>query len=138
MDQATKKNTLKSHKLRTTACREDVLEVFMTKNTALSHGDIENELVSEFDRVTIYRTLKSFLEKGIIHKVLDDEGVRYALCQDNCSDDHHQHDHVHFKCTNCGETNCIQDVEVPALRLPAGYESREVNLLIQGICPTCH
>ncbi len=138
MNQAAKQNTLKSHKLRTTACREQVLEVLMNKNSALSHGDIEQELQSDFDRVTIYRTLKSFLEKGIIHKVLDDEGLRYALCKDNCSEEHHRHDHVHFKCTSCGETNCIQDVVVPPLALPAGYESHDVNLLIQGICPACH
>lgn len=129
--------TLKDHKLRSTTCREDVLVTFMNKEIALSHGDIENQLKDRFDRVTIYRTLKTFLEKGIIHKVLDDEGVRYALCKDHCTEHDHHHDHVHFKCTECGKTNCLDSVHVPSVALPKGYRAKEVNLLIQGMCPEC-
>lgn len=130
-------DTLKDHKLRSTTCREDVLITFLNQEIALSHGDIENQLKDRFDRVTIYRTLKTFLEKGIIHKVLDDEGIRYALCKDYCKEHDHHHDHVHFKCTQCGKTNCLEKVHVPAIQLPDGYRTQEVNLLIQGMCPEC-
>lgn len=129
--------TLKDHKLRTTSCREDVLEAFLRRDMALSHGDLESELGDRFDRVTIYRTLKTFLEKGIIHKVLDDEGTRYALCRERCSEDNHHHDHVHFKCNTCGQTNCLENLHVPAVKLPEGYRIQEVNLLIQGLCAEC-
>lgn len=132
------KNTLKDHQLRSTACREGVLGIFLNKPMALSHGDIEGELDSEFDRVTIYRTLKSFLEKGIVHKVLDDEGVRYALCRDQCTEKMHKHNHVHFKCLSCGKTNCIEQMAVPAMQLPVGYAVEDVSVLIQGTCPACN
>lgn len=132
------KNTLKDHQLRSTACREGVLGIFLNKSTALSHGDIEGELDSEFDRVTIYRTLKSFLEKGLIHKVLDDDGPKYALCRDQCTEQHHRHDHVHFKCLRCGKTNCIDEMQVPAMKLPNGYSATDVSVLIQGTCPACN
>ncbi|GAB2779568.1 transcriptional repressor [Rhabdobacter roseus] len=130
-------DTLKDHNLRTTTCRTEVLGTFLNKEVALSHGDLEGALGDQFDRVTIYRTLKTFLEKGIIHKVLDDEGVRYALCKDRCTEHDHHHDHIHFKCTNCGQTNCLENVHIPAVQLPDGYRANELNLLIQGRCPEC-
>ena len=56
------RETLKGHHLRTTTCREDVLSTFINKKNALSHGDLEGALGENYDRVTIYRTLKTFLE----------------------------------------------------------------------------
>lgn len=128
---------LKDFNLRATPNREEILHLFLLKNYALSHGDIEKEIDNSLDRVTVYRTLKTFLDKGLIHKVLDDEGsLKYALCKEACSTIEHHHDHVHFKCAKCGQTNCL-NVEVPSIKLPKGYQVNEVNLLIQGICEHC-
>ena len=88
--------------------------------------------------MTIYRTLSTFLEKGILHKVLDDTGVmKYALCSDECAPGHHHHDHIHFKCTNCGKTLCIEQARLPRFELPKGFATTEVNVLMQGTCPDC-
>jgi Fur family ferric uptake transcriptional regulator len=77
---------LKTFRLRSTPSRQEILHLFLNKDYALSHGDIEKEINNELDRVTVYRTLKTFLDKGLIHKVLDDEGsLKYALCNDACS-----------------------------------------------------
>ena len=65
---------LKSHKLRITDCRLDIIQEFLDRQVALAHSDLEEKLKSNFDRVTIYRTLSTFLEQDIIHKVLDDSG----------------------------------------------------------------
>lgn len=128
---------LKDFKLRSTPTRQEILLLFLQKDYALSHSDIENEISSSLDRVTVYRTLKTFLDKGLIHKVLDDEGsLKYALCSAACGQAGHHHDHVHFKCLTCGQTNCLQ-IDVPAVKLPKGYKPKEVNLLIQGICEHC-
>jgi Fur family transcriptional regulator, ferric uptake regulator len=128
---------LKDFKLRSTPTRLDVLGVFFTADHALSHSDIEKEITKDYDRVTLYRTLKTFLDKGLIHKVLDDEGsAKYALCKEACRKSRHHHDHVHFKCNNCGQTSCLE-VEIPSVRLPKGFNARAVNLLIQGICNHC-
>jgi Fur family ferric uptake transcriptional regulator len=128
---------LKDFRLRTTDSRQAILQLFLQKDYALSHGDIENGIDNSLDRVTVYRTLKTFLDKGLIHKVLDDEGsLKYALCNDACSVKGHHHDHVHFKCIKCGQTSCL-NVEVPVVKLPKGFKSKEVNLLIQGVCDQC-
>lgn len=114
--------------------------MFMNKAHALAHADVELPLNDRFDRVTIYRTLKTFVDKGLIHKVLDDEGsMKYALCKEGCntSDHKHHHDHVHFKCNTCGLTTCLDHVIIPNIILPEGYQRVETNLLMQGVCKSC-
>ncbi|NBP67610.1 MAG: transcriptional repressor [Cytophagia bacterium] len=128
---------LKDFQLRSTPGRQEVLDIFLKINHALSHGDIEKNMPADFDRVTLYRTLKTFLDKGLVHKVLDDEGgLKYALCNHNCNATAHSHNHVHFKCTVCGQTSCL-DIEIPGIKLPKGYKPVESNLLIQGTCLNC-
>ncbi|MEZ4827986.1 MAG: transcriptional repressor [Bacteroidia bacterium] len=131
---------LRSHSLRVTDSRNAILEVFFQREVALSESEIESALLHNCDRVTIYRTLSTFLEKGIVHKVLDDAGaMKYALCPTDCLEGHdHHHDHIHFKCEVCGNTSCVEQVRIPAIQLPVGYKLTEVNVLLQGICPRCN
>ncbi|EON79146.1 Zinc uptake regulation protein ZUR [Lunatimonas lonarensis] len=129
---------LRDANLRITSCRRDVLATFIGKRVALSHADLEEALKENFDRVTIYRTLKTFLENDLIHKVLDDSGTtKYALCAHDPTQHHHNHEHVHFKCEVCGNTSCIQEITLPKISLPSGYISKEKSLLVQGICKNC-
>ncbi|MFC0262539.1 Fur family transcriptional regulator [Fontibacter flavus] len=130
---------LHTHKLRVTNCRKEVLKTFLDKQSALSHADLEEELKKDFDRVTIYRTLKTFLETDLIHKVLDDTGTtKYALCAHGHEGSHpHDHEHVHFKCESCGKTICIDEISLPKVKLPEGYIGKEVNILVTGICKNC-
>ena len=130
---------LQSHKLRITDCRLEIIQEFLDKNIALSHSDLEEKLNQQFDRVTIYRTLKTFLDKDLIHKVLDDSGAtKYALCAHGETAHDHSHEHVHFKCEVCGETTCLEDIKLPQIKLPSGFEKKEMNLLVQGVCEKCH
>lgn len=131
-------NLLKEHNLRHTRGRATILQLFTENQNALTHADIETSLPENFDRVTIYRTLKSFVEKGLVHKIADMEGIsKYALCNHSCSENEHDHNHVHFKCEQCGKTTCIDDVPIPSVVLPVGYSSSEMSLLVEGKCPDC-
>jgi Fur family transcriptional regulator, ferric uptake regulator len=128
---------LRDFQLRSTPVRQEILTLFLEKDYALSHHDVESGISNSLDRVTVYRTLKTFLDKGLIHKVLDDEGsLKYALCNEACTMAEHHHDHIHFKCTKCGQTNCL-DLELPTVNLPKGYQLEAMNVLIQGICDRC-
>ncbi len=129
---------LSASKLRLTTSRSSILGLFLNNSHTLSYADIEKAVGSSFDRVTIYRTIKSFVDKGVVHKVLDDTGgLKYGLCSEYCSNVQHQHDHVHFKCSSCGQTSCLDEVGIPAIHLPNGYKPKEVNLLVHGVCGNC-
>jgi Fur family ferric uptake transcriptional regulator len=130
---------LRDHDIRHTDGRLAILHAFDGAGHALSQPDLEKSLGTQHDRVTIYRTLTLYLEKGILHKVLDDSGaMKYALCAEACHAHDHQHDHVHFKCTRCGNTSCLDELEVPRLVLPRGYTLSEANFLLSGVCGPCN
>ncbi len=123
--------------LSSTESRRNILSLFFTSNDALTHGDIEKEVGHKYDRVTIYRTLQTFEEKGIVHAIpTADNSILYALCKD-CAEGHHHDDHVHFICTNCAKTICLDDVVSPKVELPQGYVADNVQVVINGICKEC-
>lgn len=131
---------LKQFKLRSTNCRKDILDLFIEKqNISVSQSDIEKTLGDKYDRATVYRSLMTFEEKGIIHRVIvEGHGAQFALCEDNCSESgHHHHDHIHFKCTSCDKTECLNEVSVVNIQLPDGYQKHNANYLVIGICASC-
>jgi Fur family transcriptional regulator, ferric uptake regulator len=133
------KDLLGSFELRHTSTREEVLQAFLKHPEALSQHDIETELPPSHDRITVYRTIKTFLDKGLVHKILDDSGtLKYALCTERCSHGEHNHDHLHFKCEVCKKTTCIENTKIPEIPLPAGYLAQELNVLIHGVCKNCN
>ncbi|HCL04735.1 MAG TPA: Fur family transcriptional regulator [Chitinophagaceae bacterium] len=129
---------LKKNHLSITESRKKILSHFLDANGALAHADIEHKSGTEFDRVTIYRTLQTFVEKGMIHTIpTTDNSVRYALCKDECSAGHHHDDHVHFMCDECGTTYCLDHVIVPQVALPEGFKAIRNDLVVSGICNKC-
>lgn len=129
---------LRRGQLSVTGSRRKILELFLQQDGALSHSDIERRADGKFDRVTVYRTLQAFLEKGLIHSIpTADNSIRYALCKEDCSAGQHRDDHVHFICNSCGNTVCLEDVVVPSIRLPRGYVAQQVEMLVSGICKSC-
>ena len=132
------KDILKRNQLSVTASREKILQLFIDHNGALAHGDIEKKAGEKFDRVTVYRTLQTFVDKGIIHSIpTADNSIRYALCKDNCRQGHHHDQHVHFVCNNCNNTYCLDDVVTPEIRLPKGYSTRHIEVVVEGVCVNC-
>ncbi|MBN8863751.1 MAG: transcriptional repressor [Sphingobacteriales bacterium] len=136
--QADIRNILKRNQLSVTASREKILHLFLEQSGALAHGDIEKRAGEKFDRVTVYRTLQTFVEKGIIHTIpTADNSVRYALCKDNCEAGHHHDQHIHFVCSHCGQTFCLDDVVTPEIKLPRGYSTNHIEVVVNGICREC-
>lgn len=132
------KEILKRSQLSVTASREKILHLFLEQQGALAHGDIEKKAGEKFDRVTVCRTLQTFVEKGIIHTIpTADNSIRYALCKDDCADGHHHDHHIHFVCTNCKNTYCLDDIVTPDIRLPKGYTSSHIEVVVEGICKNC-
>src|SRR5881392_3415775 len=131
-------NILRRNSLSVTESRKKILTLFLNMHGALAHGDIERKAGEKLDRVTVYRTLQTFVEKGIIHTIpTTDNSVRYALCKAECTEGHHHDDHIHFICVNCSSAICLDDVVIPEVGLPKGYTQNSVEVVVKGICKNC-
>ncbi len=130
---------LKRNQMSVTDSRKKILELFQQANGALAHADIENQTGEQFDRVTIYRTLQTFVEKGIIHTIpTADNAVLYALCKDECGEGHHHDNHIHFICDNCNTTFCLDHVSIPLVDMPKGFKAKQTDVVVSGICNNCN
>lgn len=127
---------LEVKKVRPTAVRLLVLKKLQKQKSAVSLQDLEAAF-EKVDRITLYRTLKTFQEKGLIHSIEDGTGAtKYALCQEGCQcapEDMH----VHFFCNSCEDTFCLPKFKIPEVSLPQGFIPLETNLLVKGICGNC-
>lgn len=129
---------LQENNLKITTPRLTVLEIMSAREVATSQPVLEKMLSSDVDRVTLYRILKTFEEKGILHKILDLNGTaNYALCSEKCSEHAHKDEHYHFNCTSCNQIYCLNDFHFPEFQIPKGFSSKTINLLISGICAEC-
>jgi Fur family transcriptional regulator, ferric uptake regulator len=129
---------LKKNHLSVTDSRQKIMQLFLNSDGALAHADIEKRTGESFDRVTVYRTLQAFVEKGIIHLIpTRDNSIKYALCKDDCVEGHHHDNHVHFICDECHKTICLDDVTVPQVKLPKGFTPQHAEMVVNGICEDC-
>jgi len=135
MEQAHK--ILEEKAVRITPMRQLLLEYFLQHDGTFGLMELENAFPKS-DRITMYRTLKTFEEKGIIHGINNGTGeVKYALCDEHCTPIHHIDQHPHFQCEQCKRVTCIDSLVIPKMELPKGYVSKEMNMVIKGVCPDC-
>ncbi|WP_437921667.1 Fur family transcriptional regulator [Sphingobacterium sp. LRF_L2] len=129
---------LKQSGLKITPHRLRVLEEITHKDAAISQPDLEKIVGKEIDRVTLYRILSSFEEKGIVHKIFDLNGTAtYAICTADCSENHHHDQHIHFICSVCNSVYCLQEVSMPKINLPPHFTLHSIALNAVGLCENC-
>lgn len=128
---------LESKGVRITAMRLLISKFLAEKKVAVTLSDIENAF-AKADRTTLYRTLKTFEEKAIVHQIDDGTGItKYAMCEEDCNCEMERDLHLHFHCNNCGETVCLTEHKIPQIKVPDGFVSENVNLVVKGICDKC-
>lgn len=127
---------LEEHGVKATPNRLLVARALANAGRPLSLMELEAQLET-IDKSAIFRTLGAFKDAHLVH-VLEDsgEGVRYELCHSH-HDDHDDDVHVHFYCTKCHRTFCLEDTPVPPVQVPEGYEVESVSYLLKGVCPEC-
>lgn len=127
---------LTSRNIKPTAMRELVLDILTVQTAAISLSDLEQNF-HKSDKVTLYRTLKTFEEKKLIHSIDDGTGaVKYALCKETCQC-HPEELHVHFYCLKCQHTFCLTDIPIPSINLPVNFSIENVNMVVKGVCSNC-
>lgn len=120
--------------LSRTTIRTKLMEVFYHADEALSSKEIEGKLDDDVDRVTLYRTIKLFEEKKIIHKiVIDNQVTKYKLINIQKGKEH-----PHFHCTACDKVLCLPDTPLPSCNLPEGFSIEAQNTIVEGTCHNCN
>ena len=128
---------LNDNGVRPTAMRILIYKYMAEKEIAVALTDIEN-VFAKADRTTLYRTIKTFEQKGIVHQIDDGTHIsKFALCEPGCNCELEQDLHLHFHCTNCDETVCLTEQKIPHINLPDGYVAEDANLVLKGICEKC-
>lgn len=122
-------------KSRNTEAKLQIQHILEEATEALSHSDIQDKLDGMCNRVTTYRVLDRLVDEGLVHKIVNMNGViMYAKCQE--CETVHVHNHIHFSCESCKTVSCLEGVE-PQFKLPKGYKAHEINFTVSGICPKC-
>ncbi|WP_214228338.1 transcriptional repressor [Pedobacter sp. B4-66] len=131
-------NILRTHDLKHTKQRVRVLEEIALDTAAISQPELEKKLGKEIDRVTLYRILNTYEDKGILHRIMDMNGTaNYAICSASCTEHHHHDEHVHFNCTTCSKIYCLE-VNVPRIKMPQGFTATTVTSTAYGVCEKCN
>jgi Fur family ferric uptake transcriptional regulator len=121
---------------RLTRPRIMVLTVLLKAERALTHHEVEARLSADsgVNRVTIYRVLEWLTENGLAHKISGDD----RIWRFNAAAHAHTGPHAHFECSDCGQVLCLEPVESrPAVKLPAGFRQKAVELTVKGLCADC-
>lgn len=120
-----------------TAMRLLILDFLERQSSAVSLTDMELAM-EPLDRVTLFRTIKTFEERGLAHRIEDGTGTtKFAICAEDCNSRQHQDLHVHFYCNNCKETFCLPKTHIPEVELPDNYLAIERELIVKGVCARC-
>ena len=126
---------IKAAGYRATEARIAVLTTLQSADHALTHHEIEEQLLAQdvrIDRVTLYRVLDWALEQGLAHKVTGDDRIwRFSGAENS--------EHAHFSCTSCGKVFCLESLSpAVALTLPKGFKLQHADVAVQGVCPDCN
>ncbi|MBX9736322.1 MAG: transcriptional repressor [Phycisphaerales bacterium] len=159
------RRALRNAGLRITPTRLSTFRVMNAANEALDASEILGRVLAAesigrpssrvgaepvIDRVTVYRTLNTFVEKGLAHKVDPGDRVfRFSLTDHaRCADHKHDHEHPHLICDSCGSVRCMPDAQVviqskpgtPGQRgraAPAPRVVRQQDVTVRGTCEEC-
>ncbi len=113
------------------------LKTLLKQTYAISVNDLEN-ILDRADRITLFRTLKTFEQHGLVHRIDDGTGVmKYALTREAYHSAPERF-HIHFFCTQCEKTYCILNSAIPDFKLPVNFRMDDVSVVMKGICDNCN
>lgn len=127
---------LEKNGIKPTANRLLVLDAISKKNEIFSLLDLEAELET-IDKSTLFRTLTLFQQHLLVHTIDDGPGsLKYSVCDVEC-DCSPDWQHVHFFCTKCKHTYCLNNTPISSVTLPLDFEIKTINMVVKGTCANC-
>ena len=109
-----------------------MFEIFLKTKEALTYHDFLNYPLLQADRITIFRTLKLFVNKKIIHRIPAPDGTNRYLRQQTSAGIH-----LNFMCSRCKRIIPLKMVVRPKVKLPKGFRQENVEIIIGGLCNHC-
>lgn len=125
--------------LRSTSARVAVLQKLEDATSPLTHADLADALAPlGFDKATVYRNLMDLSEVGLLSRSEHGDHVwRFELRRPG---HHHDDQHPHFLCLDCGEVSCLEDVTV-TISPPPGSKKSSIGelteVVLKGHCGKC-
>jgi len=131
---------LKEHGLSVTQQRLRVLELLSKDHACLGVDDLvalaKRKKLDLGDWSTVFRTLKTFEEAGLVDAFLSADGVtRYERVSDG-----HAHHHHHFVCRDCRAVESLEECPTQVFEKAAkriGFKVENHTLEVQGLCHDC-
>jgi len=128
---------LSTANLRRTGPRIAVLNALLSARRPQTACQIAEKLPRPApDKVTIYRTLETFLAAGLVHKAFMQKKTWYFELSHNCTENQC---HPHFICTSCGSMHCLMEISLPMAGSPhKGFIFSRQRTQLEGLCPKCN
>ena len=128
---------LAGRKIRPTQARRKILELLYKEACPLTAGEIFSLQKSKAaDRVTIYRTLYTLAESGLVHQVQGLDGA-WRFCAHPPLKHGCPGNHPHFLCRECGSMLCLTEQKLPWVMVPADLQVKGKQLVVYGFCSSC-
>ncbi len=129
---------IRENGLRVTGPRVAVLTKLADTAAAMTHAELVDALArAGLDRATVFRNLRDLTDAGLVERIdLGDRVWRYQLHDEA----HAAHVHPHFVCTDCGEIECLEGVEVVIGKrrgVPKSVRDASVTIHMKGRCDNC-
>jgi Fe2+ or Zn2+ uptake regulation protein len=132
---------LEASDLKKTPFREELLRVFAQAKAPLSAAQVFEALLAgrklkgqRFDRVTLFRNLKTLVEKGILNTTEFGTGAAY-YCLNT-----HAHHHHHIFCVRCETAKPLEVCAAGPMIKQArqlGFKVLSHKMELLGLCPRC-
>lgn len=133
----TSQSLLETASLRLTSVRVVILSHLLKMGCPVSHSDLwKKKRIRSFNRVTVYRTLLTLQERGIVHAVQGTDGV-WRFCAHGSEQDGCPGNHPHFVCNKCKRMICLLGQRMPFVEVPEGTAVKAKQLVVYGYCPEC-
>lgn len=131
------RDAIQGNGLRATSSRIAVLCLLMERGEPMSHSEVLDALgVEQWDRTTIYRNLVDLSDVGILRRwELGDRVWRFEFVDHH----HHENEHPHFVCTDCGKVTCLPDLVLTNIpkSSPSAVAQGHVEIQLRGLCDDC-
>jgi Fur family ferric uptake transcriptional regulator len=118
------------------AARDEVIDLLVRQDCALSALEIEDRLERRVGRASVYRVLELLHEHELVSRLEVGDGVARYEPVDPSGDHHH-----HLLCDRCGQLVPFHD---PALERSIhrlsdrlGFDTTDHEVTLRGNCPEC-